>query len=565
MTPNRLDKLIAYFSPRSGLARLAARATMQQIEALTGGNAGYNAGKVNRLTHGRFGSNINENAVPREQVDRLRWQSWDLWRNNPHARKIVRTLEAKVVGVGLHLQSQAMRADGTAHVEFRERAKLVYEAACKTIDTLGLPGRGGQSMCGLQKQALRSVVLSGELLYQPRLLTIQEARERGATVPIELRMIHAARLVGTMFVTGAGVAPGNRVFRGIEVTPAGRRAAYWLLNTHPSEAFLTGSDYEAHRIPADQIGHLYVAEDVDQLRGVPWFAAAIMQMGATGDYQFNELKASALASCVVMGYRRGTGQTQFGTAVPDDWDLTDADGNKITAMQPGMLLDLGQNGAIEGFNPSRPSTSAEAWINHMIRSTSTALPGVKSSTLTGDYRNSSFSSERSADNDAWPELNGIQEWMAEGFCQPIYQQIIRAALLAGLFDDVIDTAEYMERESELVAATWQGPVALSINPVDDADAARARVRNGTSSPQREASKVGGNCWEIMSEVKEYIERGLAVGLPEDFVYQAIGIDQLDQPEQSEALTGQASETIDETNDTGTNEQDTKQNQLAAVA
>ena len=39
-------------------------------------------------------------------------------------------------------------------------------------------------------------------------------------------------------------------------------------------------------------------------------------------------------------------------------------------------------------------TNAEAWIQHMLRSTAAGTPGTKSSTVTGDFRRSSFSSER---------------------------------------------------------------------------------------------------------------------------------------------------------------------------
>src|SRR6185436_17716977 len=101
------------------------------------------------------------------------------------------------------------------------------------------------------------------------------------------------------------------------------------------------------------------------------------------------------------------------------------------------------------------------------------------------------SSERSADNDAWPELEEIQDWFACGFYQPIYEEVITAAVTAGLFDDVkgFSTADFAERKRDYLNTHWQGPVPRSINPKDDADAARQRVRNATSSPQIEAASL----------------------------------------------------------------------------
>ena len=37
--------------------------------------------------------------------------------------------------------------------------------------------------------------------------------------------------------------------------------------------------------------------------------------------------------------------------------------------------------------------------------------------------------QRSADNDAWPELETVQDWFSCGFVQPVYEQVIRAAML----------------------------------------------------------------------------------------------------------------------------------------
>lgn len=556
--------MVGYFSPKRAIARIGARATMEQITALTGGNAGYQGGKLNRLTRGRFGSNINENAVPREQIERLRWKSWELFRNNPHARKIVRSLEAKVIGRGLRPQSQATRADGTPHVEFRRRAQEIWRRVQPQLDSRGLPGRGGQSGAELQRLALRTVILGGEVLFRFRPVAPAKARRKGLVLPLQLQMIHPARLVERWLYgqsgTAAGAAPNNTIFRGIEVTPDGERAAYWLYDRHPSEPLQTVTDMEPKRIDAAEIGHLYVAEDVDQLRGVPWFAPAILNMDYTGDYQFNELQASAQAACVVLGIRRPRGAGSFGAQVPEEWELTDNDGNPITAMQPGMVVDLGQDGEITGFNPARPNTNAEAWINAMIRSTATALPGVKGSTLTGDYRNSSFSSERAADNDQWPELEGVQDWVALGFCQPLYVEIMRTAALAGMFDDVIRPAEFLNREQELLAATWQGPVARSINPADDAKAASLRVQGAQSSPQREAAMLGADWRELLREQKEFTDYVAELGLPEELANNVLGLDFTDElkdetPADATNKDGSATEGTEDGEDEGDGEGD----------
>src|SRR5437868_11224522 len=85
------------------------RSVRYTVDQIFGSNSsgGYAAGKNNRLTKYWQPTRMNENGVPGSQVQRVRWQAWELWRNNPHARKIVKSLESKVVGRGLNPQSHA--------------------------------------------------------------------------------------------------------------------------------------------------------------------------------------------------------------------------------------------------------------------------------------------------------------------------------------------------------------------------------------------------------------------------------------------------------------------------
>ena len=276
---------------------------------------------------------------------------------------------------------------------------------------------------------------------------------------------------------------------------------------------------------------MYVADDIDQLRGVPWFSPVLLKNQDTADYEYSELKAAAVAACVVLGYRRSTGQQTWGIQQPDDWDLNDADGNRLTALQPGMLLDLGRTGEIQGFNPQRPNSNAADFINHMVRAQAAGVPGIKSTTLIGDYRRSSFSSEKSADNDIWPEIEGIQDWVASSFYQPVYEELLAKAVVSGFFADIISIAEFQKRQTELSAATWHGPVARSINPSDDAKASKMRVQNGQSSPQVEAALLGRDWQEIVRDIEEYIEFCTEHEIPDSVIAQSLGIEQKDEPEE----------------------------------
>ena len=523
MIGNLVDSVVGVFAPAAALRRMQARATMKQISAFSGGSSvgGHKAGKLNRMTKSHQPGSTSENAQPRADIVRMRALSWDLYRNNPQARKICRSLESKVIGRGMRLQSQATRPDGTAHVEFRTRVRVLWNLVQTKLDYRGQPGQGGQLFSDLCKTALRACVLSGESLYRFR-----TGVRIGSMPTTKMQLIHADRLVDTLLVDPAKIA--GSYFFGIELDQEERRIAYHLSKYHPNDPRGSGEN-NVVRVEADQIGHLYIADDIDQLRGVPWFGPVLLKNQETSDYEYSELKAAAVAACVVLGYRRSSGQNAFGLQQPDDWDLTDQDGNKMTAMQPGMLMDLGRTGEIQGFNPMRPNSNASEFINHMVRSQAAGVPGTKGSTLTGDYRNSSFSSERSADNDVWPEIEGVQDWFASNFCHPIYERVVFSAVLNGWFADLVNLDDFVARKDDYLAATWHGPVGRSINPTDDAKAARLRVQNGQSSPQIEAALLGRDWQEIVRDVDEYLLFCEENDIPDSVIAQTLGIDQQDQP------------------------------------
>lgn len=544
MIGEAIDKLAGLISPAWGLQRMAARATMAQIQSFSGGTqGGYSSGKLNRLNKGRVGSSANENAIPAQEVQYIRWQSWSLFRDNPWAKKVVRSIISKVVGRGLTPNSQANHADGTPFTEFRQRAQELWAAMERVADFRGIPGRGGLCLSQMQRLLLQSVILSGDALLQFRPLDAKEQAARNAPIPLSLLIVDSSRLL-EQSTFGSELDNGNQLFRGIELDQQFRRVAYHL-QQYPI-GYITPLPDETVRVPVDEMLHLFVEDDIDQMRGVPWFASAIMQMRDTGDYQYNELKASAMAACVVLGYRKPTGSTQkFGLQQPTGDDTEDVDGNPYTSIQPGMFVNLGHDGGLEGFNPSRPGANAEAFIQHMLRGVSAAFPGVKSSTVTGDYRNSSFSSEKAADNDTWPEVENLQNWFAE-LMQPVFEQFVTVAISqTDWFDGVITAQEFADQKHDLLHCKWQGPISRSINPEKDVQAAVGRIQGGLSSLQKECAALGEDWRSIIRDNAELLAELEKHDLPEEFGNQLLGIDAQDVTEDQAAEATDAQESTED--------------------
>lgn len=503
MLAHVIDSFVAALSPQKGLDRVAARASLEAIDKLMGGStSGYDAAKLNRLL--KLIPNQNENAIDFGQLDRLESLSRDLWRNNASARKVVRQIQVKTLGKGMRPLSQATTGDGKPHFKFRSRARDIWSQFICQSDSRGLPGRGGDHFSDQGKNGLAAIIRNGNVLSRTKLLSRAEQRRKNLLIPLQVQLIDAGRLDQSLTEH-----EGKEVFRGIELNDDGVPAAYHVLPYHPSDprGHRSGMNRltDSVRFKTSELLHLFVSEDIDQLLGVSWFAPALAHTRDAGDYEYAELKAAAMGACVVASVKRPAGNDSgpFGLAGSENDPLTDADGNKITRLQPGMFLDGVE---ITGFNPQRPSANASEFIQHLLRRISTAFPGIKGSTLTGDYRRSSFASERSADNEIWPEIEGVQQWWACAFQTPLYIDVITTAVLSGLFDDVVSSSEFLVRSQQFLTVDWQGPVGRSINPKDDEEASELGRRNMTSSVSVDAAKKGFVALELLQDQVEFIQQ-----------------------------------------------------------
>ena len=538
---NVFDRMIAVVSPSWALSRVSARATLAQIAEFSTTSQGYAAGKITRTNRGSRGQVVKENQIDSANLQTARANAWQTWRDNPYGRKIVRAIQAKVIGPAMVPESLAVNADETPNTEFRKRAKKLWESIQSGFDVRGLPGQGGQTFSGMERLALQACILSGNCLY--RLVPISKSEQLRRDLPIQLavQLIDASRL--TSDIPQRKIPDGHWIHRGIEFDADDMRAAYWITN---------GDDTgDPKRIPAATIRHLYIEDDIDEVFGVTWMSAAVLKLRDSEDLEYNVQKATAMGACVVASYTKPTGKTTFGlngttetnSTTADGTDLTDIDGNAVTKIQPGMFVNKGKDGDFELHSPNQPNINPEGFVQHMLRGVAAGLPGVKSSTLIGDYRQSSFSSEKSADNDIWPEVNALQDWFASGFCQPIYEEVIAAAVFAGYFDGFVTTDEFNTNRGRYVAAKWQGPVAQSINPEKDAAAAQARMKGGLSSPQMECARINVNWRDVLNDVAEFYAVAEEKDIPEEYVNNVFSVDTEDvtEPPEAEAAETETSE------------------------
>jgi lambda family phage portal protein len=429
---NRFERLIGWLSPKWAETRARSRLMARHYEAASSG----------RRTSGwhRLSSDANA-AASGPTLAHLRGQARDLVRNNPWARKGLRTIVRNTVGYGIR-----PKANG-------RNAELIANLWKVWAETTQCDAAGRLNFYGLQRLVMRTVVESGEVLIRRRWRLPKD----GLAVPMQLQVIEPD-LIDTGKDSTRGEA-GGRITQGIEFDMLGRRVAYWLFDQHPGGRTGLLSPV-SRRVPADNILHVYEQERAGQLRGPSWFASVDVRLHDFDEFEDATLMKQKIASCMAAFVTDldGTGAA-LGTAGTDA-----ATGQPTDELAPGMILNLPVGKQVTFATPP-PATDHQSFSATVLRAVAAGL-GVTYEDLTGDYSQVNYSSARMARLAHWAD---VHDWrwnmLIPQFCAPAWSWMVEALLLAG-----VDVDE--------APADWTPPPAAMIDPDKEGAAVTKNVRAG---------------------------------------------------------------------------------------
>ncbi len=523
-----IDKALGVFSPAWELNRVATR---KQLELFNGNlkdlsqRRYFESGKIDRTT-ARFWTIPQVGDDPNLlEVQKTRERAWWLFHNNSTCNKVVRTIIGRILGSGLTPESLATDEQGSVHSDFRLRANQLWNRWQNECHILGTPGRGGMAFADMMAQVLREVIVSGECLIRFEPVSATEAEQEGLDVPLRLTIIEAERLYESYSYRPL---EGKGIFRGIIMdNQTMKRVAYRIFDNdpwHPYSQFAHNWHYTD--IPAEQVIHVYLHERPASLRGASWLAPVILNLRDISDYEYNEMVAALVSSCLVFVHTKNPQNTLSGLNVNATGSSVDDDGNKIERYQPGTNIYKAPGEDVQLLNPVRPNANAENFLSYKLRGISAGAPGVKSSTITGDYRQSSFSSEKSAENDSFYEIQGLQNWFIANCCQPIYSEFIERAILFGAFEGVEIPDDVRPQSRQLLYESyWHGPGTKSLNPMVDENAINLAIANGTMSLAQACLQKGTDYRKVVRENLEAARFMEEMGVPEWMIQQVMGAKQ----------------------------------------
>lgn len=481
--------------------------TSQQIRTA------WEGARVDNLVSGWLTSTVPINQQLETALRSLRARSRQLAKNDPYVVRFLQLARQNTIGSsGLDFRSTVKRANGNPSKNERDAINSAWAEAIQ-------PG----VLCAKEKFSFNDFcnLASDQLGYDGEVIIIEQP---GGPFGVQFRFIDP-ELLDVNFNEEKVGRP--RVRMGIETNKAGKVVAYHLHSTDATHASYYTRDGRGYiRVDASQIIHAFRTEYVDQLRGFPPTAAAMLRLRMLNGYEEAEL-VGARGGASMMGFvirgESGKGFEGEGTIVSSD-EPGSGEANLIaqsgSSQSPTIEAEAGsfhylEHGAdVKTFDPNHPSGAYQQFIKTVLRGIAAGL-GVSYNTLANDLEGVNFSSIRAGvleDREAW---KARQEFIIQNIASNIFGRWLRAALLRRKIKLPRGLALNPADVGRLRAHTFQGRRWPWVDPQKDMTANKTAVDEGFRSRSDVIRESGRDPMEVFEEIAEenklLEEMGIKVG------------------------------------------------------
>lgn len=438
---------------------------------------------------------INEDLA--RQLPTIRARSRGLARNNEWAIRYLIQLDDNVLGEnGIRLQCRLKRPDGS---QDKAANDLLESAWAKWGENCEVSGLSWREVEGL---AIGTLPRDGELLYR--------LRPGAGPMGFQIQMLDAT-LLDTALHRDWG---GNRIRMGIEITDDGKPVAYWLRMSKAGDQYSDLISVGRHvRIPADQIRHCFMVDEIGQLRGIPWLSAGARRLWLLHDFEESAAVASSNAAKRQGFFTSVNGDAPPGFAdtiissvleaakaagkvlTPEEVQSITAAAEKYSTTVPGQYDTLPQGYDFKPYESVWPNINADTYVKQQIRGWSAAR-GMSYVTIGNDLEAVNYSSAQVGivgERDHYKSLQSkLKEWLhAEVFAAALPYLVLSTP---GLKTSRL--AEY------LAAATWQPRRWQALDPLKAAKSNETNLLLKLTSRRRIILERGEDPDEIAAEVAE---------------------------------------------------------------
>jgi lambda family phage portal protein len=498
---NIIDRAVNFIDPVRGARRLRSRMALALSEMY------YGASKTKRSLSEWAPKDSDPNSTLQFDLDTMRQRSRDMVRNIPLATGAINTVCTNVVGNGLALQSRIDRSILNITDEQADAWESKTESEWSLFwDTVEVDAARTLTGAGITELVFRQALENGESFTNfPRI-------KRNSPYDLKLQVIESDRILNK-----DNIANTDTLFMGIEKDQYGAPTAYHVCNQFPY-SLLSFEGMKWDVIPAygsktglRNIIHLFRVLRPGQTRGIPYLTPVIESLKQLGRYTENELMASVISSMLTVFIETEAGESNFDVGeLGAETGATVSD--KDIKLGNGAIIDLAKGEAIETVNPLRPNTAFDPFVQAILRQIGVALE-LPFEVLIKHFT-ASYSAARSSLLEAWKFFNGRRQWLAQNFCQQVYEVWLFEAIAngriaaPGFFNNPLIKKAYSSAE-------WIGPAQGQIDPVKEVSAAEKRLQLTLTTQAQECAAIGNDWDSVISQTKKERKQKIDAGINPD--------------------------------------------------
>ena len=474
----------------------AARAQRSYVQQFM--NSGYgNGGASHTETWSK--SYHDESLSPKSDIEEnrktLRQRTRDLAMNAPIGAAAINSTKTSCIGPGLIPKPKivyeflGLTADEGKNLSDQIKREFALWAESTQCDTADL-----NNFYELQQIAFADWLKNGEEFVLIR----YEKENENMPYQLRLKLVLADRVStpGTLDGDYSGydekAKNGNRIMNGIEIDQNGKVVAYHISSFFPGEDNFGGKydwtrvEKRGNRTGNPNILHIFNAETAEQYRGVPFLAPVIKTLKQTTRFSDAELMAAIVNSLFAVFICTDDGNGIDGYGGEDEETTTE---NGDVHIGTGTVSYLRPGEDVKAIESTHPSNNYAEFMKTMTMQIGAALE-VAPEVLMKQF-GQNFSASKGALNESWRAFSTRRKWFVRDFCQEIYNLWIAEAVskgrikAPGFFSDPIIRKAYCN-------ATWTGPAQGCLNPVQEVNAAIARVKEGFSTHEDECVAMNGS-------------------------------------------------------------------------
>jgi lambda family phage portal protein len=439
-------------------------------------NIGFAAAQVGRLTASLAAETDLINNQLRYQLRILRARSRQAAQNNPYARRFAQMVVDNVAGpTPFRLQAKVKFNSGKLDEPANRKIEECWRA-------WGRPGEcelsGRFSWNAIQRLLARTFAVDGEILFR---------KHRGADYGshgFKIQMIDVDRLDD---LKNERLAGGGAIHMGVEIDANQKPVAYHILKRKPASWLSGGYPREHERVPAEDIVHLFIPEYAEQVRGVPWMYAALLNLVHIGAFEEAAVIAARVGAAQMGVWQAPDG----GESIPHDGK--DAKGNPQINMEPGTFAFAPPGYQLASWNPKYPDAAIEPFLRACLRGVAVGV-NVANHNLTGDMTGVNYSSARIAELDERDHWMTLQNFTAEHLHDPLYWDWLKVqVLLQTLTFDPLRLEKYRE-------VYWQGRRWAWVDPQKEVEANIRANEHKLKSRTRIIAEGGDDIEDVLEEI-----------------------------------------------------------------